>query len=1187
MEKDNFKYYAFISYSHADKIIAQKLQSFLQSYHLPSDLQNSYPDLPKNLKPIFIDESNLVGTVLQKSLQKNLDKSKYLIVICSPNSAKSKYVNQEVAHFIEIGRIDRIIPLIIDGNPHAEDPSDECFPPAILAIEEKDELLGISFKNFGERDSFLRVIATMLGLDLDNFVSWEDRERKRRRKKKIMIFTPIAASLTVIAGWLVWYNIPHHRYYHTYVYKWEKPVGLFEVTSESDRKKMEYTYRFTTLRGKVQMIERINSAGILVNSAINTPLIELPMICFVSDRTVEYYDLYRHKVYRKEYTKDMQAVDFYCGDSTVPYAIPEDTDAAYNYDIDFGFGYSSGSITRLTMEYDNDGYVVKQVFRNGNRGGKDKKGTPAQSRSGIWGASYKLDNMGRVTEVHTLDKKGEAMSIHGVYAWRIEYGDKPYPVKISYVDKNGNLASGNEGTAFTTIVYDKYFNVERRSYYDSNGKRVLNNNNNVSEEVCTHDADNGFLTSVSYYDVDLAPCLCKNGYFREECIRDKEGRESVTSFYDVKGKRTILSDGYASYNVEYNDEGRMSSMTFMDTENKSTIDSSNVYGYRFSYENGFLVRTNYIDSKGNLMLNKNGVASEIQVYDKEENKVIGVINYDTEGKRVLNSYGVAEMRITYDDGNISSVSSYDENGRPKTGVARYIHEWRNGNRISTKWFDAGNKLTSNAKGYAIEEHEYDENGSVIWDRYYDADGKRVIPSSGYSAVKYARNNRGDITRIDYYGTDDNYIIKPNDYYCYAKEYSYDDKGNVTNIRYIREENSQYQDMLDKQVKDIYIEYDNRGNETKRYWLNGKGEEVDSSGNTNGNVKREKEYDIYGRLSRESWYGKGEGKARTTKEYEYDSFGRVISTSTIRYAGDKKEILTEKKEYDKYGRCCKTYYLNGENDLTVQGGNFYAIKKVRHNMFGYETDIWYYDEKGEPLHQENHAFHTVRTYDVKGNILTESYYSDENENEPIEISREIYKISEQSYKTDKIHKIARQYDVFRHETEYWLYDKSGNLVQRENTACHIVKSYNSLGQNISIETYGADGKPFLDVDIGAFKIVFAYDSYGNRSDVWGFDANGVPCKLIHEGKAGQHHFKCSYDFMGHPLSIEVFDTEEKPCPMENVGDDEMDGVQKILATYNSYGLRTEVAYYDEEQNLLRRKLITYDSDGNKTGEEWVK
>ena len=203
MEQDSFKYYAFISYSHKDKTIAKKLHKFLQSYHLPSKLQKSYPNLPKNLKPVFMDESNLVGTGLQEALNKNLDSSNYIIVICSPASAKSRYVNEEVKHFIELGRKSHIIPLIIDGVPHSGDPETECFTPALIALQEEYEILGIDMTKFSKRDSFLRIIATMLELDLDNFISWEARERKKR----LVIFSSMAAAFVMIAGLLVWHNM--------------------------------------------------------------------------------------------------------------------------------------------------------------------------------------------------------------------------------------------------------------------------------------------------------------------------------------------------------------------------------------------------------------------------------------------------------------------------------------------------------------------------------------------------------------------------------------------------------------------------------------------------------------------------------------------------------------------------------------------------------------------------------------------------------------------------------------------------------------------------------------------------------------------------------------------------------------------------------------------------------------------
>ena len=206
METENFAYYAFISYSHNDKEIAQKLQKRLEHYHMPSKLLEDHPELPKKLSPIFRDESDLVARdgTLSDSLKGYLKESNYLILICSPSSAHSIYVGAEVDYFInELGRVDRIIPLIVDGLPHSKDPDIECFPPAILELDREHEPLGIDLKTFGKRDAFLRVIATLLKLKYTEFKPREDEERKRRAK----IFASVAAVLTLIIGGLAWYSI--------------------------------------------------------------------------------------------------------------------------------------------------------------------------------------------------------------------------------------------------------------------------------------------------------------------------------------------------------------------------------------------------------------------------------------------------------------------------------------------------------------------------------------------------------------------------------------------------------------------------------------------------------------------------------------------------------------------------------------------------------------------------------------------------------------------------------------------------------------------------------------------------------------------------------------------------------------------------------------------------------------------
>ncbi|MFZ0210680.1 MAG: toll/interleukin-1 receptor domain-containing protein [Roseiarcus sp.] len=69
------------------------------------------------------------GHSLVDQTVKALEASQFLIVICSPNAARSKYVDEEIRRFKALGRAARVIPVIVDGEPG--DPQRECFPPAV------------------------------------------------------------------------------------------------------------------------------------------------------------------------------------------------------------------------------------------------------------------------------------------------------------------------------------------------------------------------------------------------------------------------------------------------------------------------------------------------------------------------------------------------------------------------------------------------------------------------------------------------------------------------------------------------------------------------------------------------------------------------------------------------------------------------------------------------------------------------------------------------------------------------------------------------------------------------------------------------------------------------------------------------------------------------------------------------
>lgn len=174
---------------------ARWLQKKLESYKLPTKIHNEYED-SKYLRPIFRDQEDLDTGVLSDELRKHLENSKYLIVICSPHSAKSNWVSNEVKAFIEWGRLEYIIPFIIDGTPNSGN-ENECFPKSLLEYVGKypdRELLGINIVEVGREKAFVRVVSRMLGVSFDEL--WKRHERERKRRILITtISTPIILSL--------------------------------------------------------------------------------------------------------------------------------------------------------------------------------------------------------------------------------------------------------------------------------------------------------------------------------------------------------------------------------------------------------------------------------------------------------------------------------------------------------------------------------------------------------------------------------------------------------------------------------------------------------------------------------------------------------------------------------------------------------------------------------------------------------------------------------------------------------------------------------------------------------------------------------------------------------------------------------------------------------------------------------
>ena len=220
---NDFKYKAFISYSHADEKWARWLHKSLESYKPPKRLVGTTTKMgvvPGKLAPVFRDREELASsTDLGSDLTAALEESACQIVICSMSSAKSFWVNEEIKAFKRLGRSDRIFSLIVDGEPYAAGKPGidhyECFPPALKFKLADDGELGDEPAEpiaadarpgkDGKNHAKIKLLAGILGVGFDD-LRQRDLQRRHRRMAIVtgaamvgMVFAIGLATTAIIA----------------------------------------------------------------------------------------------------------------------------------------------------------------------------------------------------------------------------------------------------------------------------------------------------------------------------------------------------------------------------------------------------------------------------------------------------------------------------------------------------------------------------------------------------------------------------------------------------------------------------------------------------------------------------------------------------------------------------------------------------------------------------------------------------------------------------------------------------------------------------------------------------------------------------------------------------------------------------------------------------------------------------
>ncbi len=291
------RYVAYISYQHADAKVARWLHRAIEGYRVPHKrLGSAQTQLRSRLRPVFIDRDELSSSPdLGETLRKALDESDFLIVVCSPLAAASRWVNQEIQVFKDQGKASKILCLVVAGEPLASQrgfsTSLECFPPALLgtAVEGQStaeptaEPLAADLRPGGDsrHNAKLKIIAALLGVRFDD-LRHRDHARQRRRLAAIglagavgcVVFASLAIAALLARQEAVKQRQLAVQKSQTAERTADFLISLFQVSNPSEARGNSVTARSILDRGAAQIEGSLRDEP-AVRAALSTTLGEV------------------------------------------------------------------------------------------------------------------------------------------------------------------------------------------------------------------------------------------------------------------------------------------------------------------------------------------------------------------------------------------------------------------------------------------------------------------------------------------------------------------------------------------------------------------------------------------------------------------------------------------------------------------------------------------------------------------------------------------------------------------------------------------------------------------------------------------------------------------------------------------------------------------------------------------------
>lgn len=230
MTEKKYKYVAFISYRHIqpDFEIASQIHKAIENFKVPKELD---PEGRYKEMRVFRDREELTTKDLSESLDEALRESEYLIIVCSKRTPDSPWCTREVREFKKYHDDSKIIPILIEGEPH-ESFNEELRNLKSIFIDDKgesqtrdlellaadlrpEEVKKLNFIGYEalensdkakfealksesvktlKQSEIYRIMATILGVNFGDL-----KQRHKERRLRTIIASTIAAAVILLA----------------------------------------------------------------------------------------------------------------------------------------------------------------------------------------------------------------------------------------------------------------------------------------------------------------------------------------------------------------------------------------------------------------------------------------------------------------------------------------------------------------------------------------------------------------------------------------------------------------------------------------------------------------------------------------------------------------------------------------------------------------------------------------------------------------------------------------------------------------------------------------------------------------------------------------------------------------------------------------------------------------------------